>query len=227
MNVLLIIAVVVLIGVGVYVSMQLAAARRKELTEWGAGRGLSFSPARDGSVESRFPGFSCLRNGRNRYAYNFLAGQWSGRDYLSFDYHYETHSTDSQGHAQTQTHRFSAVVLSSPVPLKSLVIRPEHMFDKLAGFFGLDDINFESAEFSRKFYVKSPDKKWAYDVIHQRTMEFLLGMPRFSLEMDGHSVIAWRHSTFKTQDFEQAAELVRGILDRLPEYLVKQQMSQP
>jgi len=222
-----IILVLVLIGVGVYISMRLAAARRKELAEWGAGRGLTFSPDKDSSLESRYPEYSCLRNGGNRYGYNFLSGQWSGRDYLSFDYHYETHSTDSQGHAQTHTHRFSSVILTSPVPLKPLVIRPEHMFDKLAGFFGHDDINFESAEFSRAFFVKSPDKKWAYDVIHQRTMEFLLEKPRFSLEMDGHSVIAWRSKVFETQDFEQAAELIKGILDRLPEYLVQQQTSQP
>jgi hypothetical protein len=224
---MLIVVFLVLIGVGIFISLQLAAQRRKELSEWGAARGMAFAPEKDRSMESRFPAFKCLRTGRNRYAENILTGKWSDRDYLSFDYHYETQTSDGKGGTQTESHRFSAVVLSSPVPLKSLLVRPEGWFDKLAGFFGFDDINFESAEFSRKFYVKSPDKKWAYDVIHQRTMEFMLGMPKFSLQFDGLSAIAWRDSKFKTQDFEQAAELIKGILDRLPEYLVKQQMSQP
>ena len=33
---------------------------------------------------------------------------------------------------------------------------------------------FESAEFSRRFHVSSPDKRFAYDVIDPRMMEFLL-----------------------------------------------------
>ncbi len=226
MVVLVIIAIVILIGGGISLSLWLAAQRRQELSDWGTAHGLSFSQVRDASIEARFPAFSCLHEGRHRYAYNVLTGSWAGRDFLGFDYHYETQSQSGKGSSQTQDHRFSAVVLGSPVPLKPLLIRPETPFDKLAGFFGFDDINFESAEFSRKFYVKAPDKKWAYDVIHQRTMEFLLGMPRFSLQLDGRSVIAWRHSTFKAADFEQAAALVAGILDRLPEYLVQDQMSQ-
>lgn len=226
MNVLIIIAVVAVIAAGIYISLWMAAKRRKELTDWGTAHGLNFSPAKDASMESRFPAFNCLRTGDHRYAYNILTGKWSDREFLSFDYHYETHTQSSKGGRQTQHHHFSAVVLSSPVPLKPLFIRPEGLFDKLAGFFGFEDINFESAEFSRKFHVKSPDKKWAYDVIHQRTMEFMLGMPKFNLQFEGHSAIAWRRSKFKTQDFEQAAEMIKGILDRLPEYLVQQQMSQ-
>jgi len=227
MNVLLIIAVVAVIGTGIYFSVKIAAKRRKELSEWGTAHGLRFSAAKNASIESQFPAFTCLRTGYYRYAYNILSGAWSDRDYLSFDYHYMTRSHGSKGRTQTRHNYFSAVVLSSPVPLKPLFIRPEGLFDKLAGFIGFEDINFESAEFSRKFYVKSPDKKWAYDVIHQRTMEFMLGMPKFSLQFDGHSAIAWRSTKFKTSDYEQAAEMIKGILDRLPEYLVKQQISQP
>ena len=152
-----------------------------------------------------------------------MHGKWADHDFVGFDYHYETYTHTSKGGRQTQHHYFSAAILSSPVLLKSLFVRPEGFFDKLTEFFGFDDIDFESAEFSRKFYVKSPDKKWAYDVIHQRTMEFMLASPQFSLQFSGNAVIAWRGSTFKTTDFEQAAELIKGILDRLPDYVLKQQ----
>jgi hypothetical protein len=223
---LILVVVGAFVAAGIALSLWLAAKRRKGLAAWGAAHGLGFSPAKDRSLESRYPGFGCLREGRNRYGYNVLTGKWSDRDYLSFDYHYETRSGGGKGGSRTVHHRFSAVILSSSVPLKPLFIRPERLFDKLAGFFGFDDIDFESAEFSRKFYVKSPDKRWAYDVIHQRTMEFMLGMPEFSLQFDGHAAIAWRRSTFKIRDFEPAAELIQGILDRLPDYVVEQLMSQ-
>jgi hypothetical protein len=104
-----------------------------------------------------------------------------------------------------------------------LFVRPEGIWDKITEFIGFDDIDFESAEFSRKFYVKAEDKRWAYDVIHPRVMEFLLAAPRFPIQFGPDCVIAYRGSTFSTLDFESAAGVIGGILDRLPEYLVKQQ----
>lgn len=176
--------------------------------------------------DSRFAAFDCLRQGQDRYAYNLTQGQWANRPYVGFDYHYETTSTDSKGRSRTHNHYFSAVILESEIPLKELFIRPEGFFDKLTEFFGYDDIDFESAEFSRKFYVKARDKRWAYDVIHQRTMEFLLARATFTIKFDRRRVIAYRGSKFKPLEFEQAAEVIRGILDLLPEYLKKQQLEQ-
>ena len=40
--------------------------------------------------------------------------------------------------------------------------------------FGYQDIKFESAEFSKTFCVRSPDKKFAYDVCNAKMMEYLL-----------------------------------------------------
>ena len=59
-------------------------------------------------------------------------------------------------------------------------------------FFGFDDIDFESDEFSREFCVKAADRRWAFDVIHQATMEFLLAAPRFTIELAGPRVMAYR-----------------------------------
>ena len=115
------------------------------------------------------------------------------------------------------------MIIESAIPLKPLHLRREHLFDKVSEFFGVDDIDFESAEFSRKFYVKSPDKRWAYDVIHARMMEYLLDAPTFSIQFAGSYVIAWRSSWFGPAEFEAGANLICGILDRLPGYVVQQQ----
>ncbi len=218
--ILILIAVVVVAALAA--GWYLSARRRKELDAWAASKGIGFSPGHDRGMEAVFPHFDCLRQGSNRYAYNIMHGAWKNREFTGFDYHYETYSYSSKGGRQTHHHHFSAVVLVGPVRLKPLFIRPEGFFDKVTEFFGADDIDFESAEFSRKFFVKSPDRRWAFDVIHQRTMEFMLGMPQFSLQFNGPAVIAWRGSRFGVADFEQAAELVEGILERLPEYVLKQ-----
>lgn len=221
--VILIVAVVALfVAIAVFSNIQ-ARKRREALQAWAAARGLTFSEERVYGLDEQYPDFDCLAQGSNRYAYNTMAGALQGRRAQAFDYHYETHSTDSKGHRQTHHHHFSAVILESSVPLKPLFIRPEGVLDHMASFFGFDDINFESAEFSRRFYVKAPDRKWAYDVIHARTMEFLLASPPMTLRFAPRHVIAYTGATFDPAGFEQATAVPAGVLDRLPEYVVQQQ----
>lgn len=55
-----------------------------------------------------------------------------------------------------------------------MLIRPEGIFDKVAGTFGFDDVDFDSAEFSRRFYMTSSDKRFAYDLLYPQMMGFLL-----------------------------------------------------
>jgi len=200
----------------------LSAKRRKELSQWAASRGWSFSPDQISGLDMQYPGFQLLKQGSNRYAYNMIRGALKDLNVLAFDYHYETHSTDSKGHRQTHHHHFSAVILETPYFLKPLFIRAEGFFDKITEFFGYDDIDFESAEFSRKFYVKAEDRRWAYDVIHTRTMEFLLDSPRFTIQFDGRHMFAARSAIFKITDFQDAIGVSKGILDRFPDYLTKQ-----
>jgi hypothetical protein len=202
----------------VIAGLWLGAKRRKELVAWAADAGLSFSLDPDRTIEHRYPEFGCLRRGHSRYAYNIASGTWNGRTVESFDYRYVT----GQGKDRT-THTFSAVILTSRLRLKPLRLRTENVFDKLTEFVGVEDIDFESAEFSRAFYVTSPDKKWAYDVLHQRTMEFLLASPRFSIEFDAGHVICWRNRRFNLQARAAAMGVAEGILDRLPEYVIREQ----
>ena len=219
--IVIIVAVIALSIVFAVLKHQKSEGRKKELAGWAFSKGLNFSPARDAGINNRYS-FKCLQRGENRYGYNIVEGNIGNRPACAFDYHYETHHTDSKGNRQTQHHYFSAVVVDANLPLKPLFIRNERLFDKLAEFIGFDDIDFESTEFSKKFYVKSPDKKWAYDVLHQVTMEFMLSAPRFDIEFGGRQVIAYRNNTFKAVEFEEALNLVNGILDRLPESLIRE-----
>ncbi|RJP23439.1 MAG: hypothetical protein C4527_20255 [Candidatus Omnitrophota bacterium] len=216
--VLFAILVIVLAVVGFLQS----ARRKKELEAWAHANGFRFHPESDYSLDERYPDFSCLRQGSRRYGYHFVEGTRKGRNLRAFDYHYETYSSNSKGGRQTHHHYFSAVILRAPLPLKPLFIRPEGFFDKITEFLGFDDIDFESDEFSRTFYVKSPDKRWAFDVIHQETMEFLLAAPRFTMEFSNQDIIIYRAGTFTISDFENAIGVVEGILDRFPEYLLRE-----
>lgn len=195
--------------------------RREELFAWASLHGLRFDSAEYSNLDSDWPAFGCLQSGDNRYAYNISAGDWQGRPLMAFDYHYETHSTDSKGHSQTYNHHFSGAIMESTVPLKPLLIRPEGLFDKIGEFFGHEDIDFESAEFSRRFYVKAEDRKWAYDVLHARAIEFLLARPQYHIQFEPRGVIVTKNALWSAAEFQSAIETVQGMLDGLPEYVVR------
>lgn len=217
--ILVFLAIAIFLGV---LSWRQAAKRRAALTAWAKAQGLAFRPERDKGLEQRFPLHDCLRQGSNRYAENLLEGERGGRKVCLFDYHYETYSTDSKGHRQTHHHRFSMAVVDSALPLKPLSLRPEGFFDRFLEAVGWDDIDFELAEFSRAFYVKATDRKWAFDVFPQKTMEFLLGAPRFTVEMAGPWVLVRKGSLGSAEDFAGALAVAEGILERLPGYVVRE-----
>lgn len=208
-------AVLIFIVFGAISYLQ-AEGRRKLLAQWAQSRGLRFQAAYDYGADARFPGFNGLQRGRGHYAYNIATGSIDRRSVHAFDYHYQTESTDSKGRRTTHHHYFSAVVVTTNLALKPLSIRTEGLLDKFAAFFGFEDINFESTEFSKAFCVKSPDRRWAFDVLPQATMELLLESPRFILEFQGCHVMACRDETFSPEEFDSAIALIGGILDRLP-----------
>lgn len=221
--VLIIAAVVVVVIAGAVWTIRMRNKRRQEVAGWAQANSLKFLPANDHSLRRRYQAFKCLQRGENRYAYNICMGTIGQRVTCAFDYHYETHSTDSKGHRQTHHHRFSGLVVDAGIPLKPLYIRPEGLFDKLTEFMGFDDIDFESAEFSRKFYVKAPDRRWAFDVLHQKTMEVMLLHPRFHIEFQGNQVMAYHAGkTFSLGEFTSALKVVTEMLDLLPPGVVEE-----
>jgi hypothetical protein len=218
MKPLIIILALGIVGAVLLIAYLFSMERRKKLSAYAASRGWRFSPEKDKGLSSRFPAFKCLRRGHSRYGYNIMEGRRDSRDVFAFDYHYVT------GHGKNRrVHQFSALVINSPLPLKPLYLRPENIFDKVSDFFGHDDIDFESAEFSRKFFIKAPEKRWAYDVIHQQMMAFLLEQPRFHIQFDTAHIMAWRNRRFREEDFDHAFELIQGMLSRLPDYVRRQQ----
>jgi hypothetical protein len=191
-------------------------ARQLALARWAQERGMHFETDQVSSIEQRFGHFPCFTQGSNRYGYNVMRGSLGERDLWAFDYHYETYSTDSKGRRTTHHHHFSALALDTGLLFKGLTIRPESWWDKVTEFFGFDDIDFESAEFSRAFHVTSKDKRYAYDLVSQDTMEFLLESPRFTLECRAPHLLVRRSSTFGAHEFTQALELAEGFLARIP-----------
>lgn len=217
---LIIFILVALLMVAAVIGSIIAARKRREAMQLLAERlGLAFNPDKDYGLANRFSFLNKLRQGDNRYAFNVLSGTYEGHEVLAFDYHYETHSTDSKGHRHTQHHYFSFFILFLPRQCPELIIGREGIFSKLAQAFGYDDIDFESAEFSRKFCVRSRDKRFAYDVCHPRFMEYLLANDDLSLEFESNVVALGFGQRLASSEIERNLRRLLEIRALLPEYL--------
>ena len=164
----------------------LSANGRDTFRQLAAELGFTFHSHRDHHFADRYQFLNKLAQGSNRYAYNILTGASDrGETVHIFDYHYETYSTNSKGHRQTHHHEFSFFILLLPRSFPELTIGREGFLSKIAQAVGYDDIDFESHEFSRKFCVRSRDKKFAYDVCNAQMIEYLLDNADLGIEIDG------------------------------------------
>ena len=210
--------VAIAIALAIY-GVMAARKRREEMFALATRLGLQFNPADDRELAVRFGFLNRLAQGENRHAFNVLSGMYRQNQVLVFDYHYETHSTDSKGNRQTHHHYFSCFILLLPASFPELIISRESLFSKIAQAFGYDDIDFESAEFSRTFCVRSKDKRFAYDVCHAQMMEYLLANRDLSIEIEGPALALAFDTRLAAPQIEANLQRLLEVRSRLPDYL--------
>ena len=218
---LIIVAVIIAVVIGAIFNAIAQRKRREGLFELAQRLNLDFRGGQDFGIPSRFGFLKQLAQGDDRYAVNVLSGNYQQNEILAFDYHYATYHTDKNG-THKDDHWFSFFILTLPAVFPDLTIRRENFLTRVAEAFGYQDIKFESAEFSKAFCVRSPDKKFAYDVCNAKMMEYLLANRDLSIEIE-NEVIALAFSTrLSVEQFEFNLQRLVEIRSRLPEYLFTQ-----
>jgi hypothetical protein len=209
-----------LIVLGIWFAHHLEAKRREALLALAQSLGFSFRAGDDPDFDGVHP-HGPFHIGRGRRAFNLLEGYATieGERYsvIMGDYRY----SEQQGKNRV-TRRFSFALFRLPFPgVPDLTIQREHVGHKLLGAIGFEDIDFESEEFSRRFHVKSPDKRFAYAVVDPRMMAFLLdGTPPEILLRQAECVFTvsvrrrWDPAEFRTH-YDWGCEFFR----RWPEHL--------
>ena len=219
MQVLIIVGVIALIIYLAYFGHLAAKKRREAMLALAARLGLHFDPSQDRDLARQYRFLDKLCSGSNRYAFNILSGRYKDSDVTAFDFHYETHSTDSKGRRRTHHHYFSFFILNLPRSFPELKIGPEGFFSKIGQALGYDDIDFESHEFSRKFCVRSGDKKFAYDVCNAQMIEYLLSNTDLTIEIEDNALAISFGSRLKPEQIEPNLERLVKIRSLMPNYL--------
>ena len=223
--VLVVIVLVALVCVGLYYAHKAEKERTEALRTIARENGWTFNSVQDSAHASIYKAFGVFSRGHSRRALNTIEG---GVTINGHPHHlkmgdYEFKETTRNGkQSQTTNYRFSYLCLHLPyMDIPDLFIRREHFFDKIGAALGFDDIDFESAEFSRTFHVSASDKRFAYDVISPAMMEFLLASPKVGVEMrTGIICVQAGFVRWKPPEFLSNLAWVYQFIDRWPDHVI-------
>jgi len=184
-----IVIAVAVVGLIAYFNYKREQARRNALFQWATANKWQFTVA-DDAWSGRWNG-PPFDEGDHRKVRNVISGGWKSRPFMSFDYSYETHSSNSNGGRSTTVHRFTVVSVALPTDLPRLQVTPESLFSRVGHVFGMTDIDLESEDFNRAFRVTCSDPKFASDALTPRTMQLLLSRSHFSWRFEVTDMVCW------------------------------------
>jgi len=185
--------------------------------------GLMFDPTKNKSTAGQFRFLDKLAKGRGgseRYSLNIVRGDYRGHPVTLFDYHWLSDNVVWWWAPSWRQHlyvSFLVVDLSRPFP--ELTLAREGFFSKIAQAVGFDDIDFESAEFSRRYLVRSNDKKFAYDFCNAQMIDYLLDKPTTSIEVEKHALAVCFDSQYRASEVEPHLGHLIQIRSLMPNYL--------
>jgi len=179
----------VVAGVVAYFRYKKEQARTAQLLQWASANKWQFA-VEDDAWAGRWNG-PPFDEGDHRKVRNVISGGWKSWPFVSFDYSYQTHSSDGRGGRSTTTHRFTVVTVALPTDLPRLQVTPESVFSRVGHVFGMSDIDLESEDFNRAFRVTCSDPKFASDALTPRTMQLLLSRSHFSWRIEVTDLVCW------------------------------------
>ena len=202
--------------VAIVFGWQAEKKRRAAFQAWADAHGWSYHHAKDKGWVRRYSFLDRLQQGHSRVAMHRLSGRWGERRAAGFTLRYVTGSGKN-----AQTHIWSVALLEMERRFPELTIAPENILSRFGQALGFDDIDFESAEFSKAFAVRSDDKKLAYDFCNTGMMEFLLQHRGTVLELEGDTLAVLARKRMKPEDLTPMLDFLVAVRGHMPDYLFR------
>ena len=190
--------------------------RTEEFAQLAEELGWTFHPKGDESVLGRMGRFHLFSQGDRRKMKNLIVANNEDGEVAVFGYQYTTGSGDSRStHSQNV-----ACFQSSDLDLPKFALRPEHLFHKIGGMMGYEDIDFRSyPEFSTRFLLRGDDRDAIERLFSDRVLGFFEGHDKISVEGDGNQLIFYRAGKRIKPDgvvpfLQEASEVFKLFKDR-------------
>ena len=200
---------------GIFLIFYLKKKRREAFAALATQFGFQYSREDPYGLPSRY-NFNLFSMGEGRGAENVLTGRWKDIDVIAADYWYYTTSTDANGNTSRSYSHFTVVIVPLAGYFPKVSVTSENLFTRIADHIGLEDINFESEEFNRRFNIKSKDREFAFQLIDARMIEWLLAQPKgFSIETGGTAYLVYTRRR-KPLEIPSVIEHARAFWDQVP-----------
>ncbi len=201
-----------LVAAAIVLAIRHHKARIAAFQAWAAQRGFTFVE-KDHGLERTFRGFTPFGVGSGRKASFVLFGDHAGIPSTLFQYRYTTGSGKNQ-----TTHTYRILAMRMPLDGRGLDIKREHFGHKLVDALGGEDIDFESDAFSRRFWVKCRDRRFAYDVITPRMQEWLMADGERHWQWHGDTLMIYDVGGLDLDDAEAMLALGAAFTGHLPRH---------
>lgn len=216
--ILVAIAFASVVGLGIWWAIHSARKLREAMEALAHRHGWTLH-RNDRALVARLPHVHPFTYGSNPIVDWGFSGQINGNQFLVVDFHSIT-QTHSKNGTQTHHHHARCCVLDMPLHGHDLSISKEHILRKLQDALGGEDIDFESDAFSRRYWVKCADRRFAYDVLHPDMIAFLMPMHAWTWHWTQGRLVVHQQGTLRPHHVEPLIGLAAGFRSRLPRHLL-------
>ena len=191
-------------------------ARRRRLLAWAAANGFGYRRAAREYTD--LPWGRPWGRGHSRLAVDVLEGTRGGRPVRCFEYRYRvTDAAGPNGARSDRTYHFAVYWVRLPKVLGELVVGREGLGSRIARAVGVRDIELESERFNRRFTVTAPDRRFAYDILHPRMMEWLLVGQAPGFRLHGADLVLVEPGGLRPDNVLSRLDYLGGVADRIPD----------
>ena len=170
--ILSLIASFLIIGIAIFAfirGMRQEKKRTEALSIFADNTGFEFYPKGDKKMIYNLSDFELFGKGRYKKITNLMFRELAEGKIFVFDYEY---MTGTGKHTTIHKHTVMCIQADS-LNLPRFILRPEGLWDKLAGAFGYDDIDFDAYEdFSKSYLLKGKNKVAIRKIFNRMTIHF-------------------------------------------------------
>ena len=163
--------------------------RNRGMEEAARAMGWSWAAEQPLDVIPGLERFGFFGQGHHRSIRNFVAGEKDEVRAAAFDYQFTVGNGKS-----SSTQRQTVVYLrSASLALPAFSVRPEHVFHRIGGVFGYQDIDFpDRPEFSRRCLLRGPEEAAVRAAFPEAVTGFFEGETRWCADGEGEELLVWR-----------------------------------
>lgn len=176
---------------------------------------LQTQPSEEESFVGVFSKFEPFDEGDSPNVENLMVRRKGGADWYLFDYTYEITRTDGDS-SSTTTYPHTVAVVRLPLALPALRMSRETLSTKL---FGSADVQFESEEFNKRYFVQCEDKKSAFDILHPKVIDWLVSLPMMTWQMAGPFILIFVPEKTTVEGYRFLLSTLEQFVSQVPGYV--------